>query len=129
MRINILYNNDRIWNCWAKTLGYCLRKMGVDSDIFLLQGNNVTADNYNLDVDYCLILNKVPDNYNDIIPKGVKKIGFLAEPINFESNIEVIKENNKINMIKIENCDYLLIGTEMGREYLINKGNKNTCRI
>jgi hypothetical protein len=112
MRINILYSYYGIYYDQAVVASYCLRKMGIESDVYCpVQGQNKRAEMNHFvypEADYYIILNQSQFNFGNI-PQSAKKILWFTEQVDFESKNQHIKNKSSHFDALYNICDYIII--------------------
>jgi len=124
MKINILFDHEKMYYFWAFTMCYCLRKIGIESDFFSLKKETDSQKVIYPDADYYIILNHIYFGFKKNISENVKYIGWITGPVDFSSQNPVIQNRTGYNREKTEWCEYILTTNLLEKEELEKKGIK-----
>jgi len=133
MRINVIFSYYPIIYDWAVATCYCLRKLGIESDVFCphigeqtrdltdgWRGNSPDCPCYIYpEADYYIIINEAEFSLKNI-PSCAKTIVWSTEPIDFDHKDYEIKDKT-LQLLRLRHqADFLIVHNEMIYEELRN---------
>lgn len=115
MRINILFSYYEIYYDWAVTASYCLRKLGIESDVYcpcIGKRKRGLGGWIYPEADYYIVLN-MEEFFLRNIPKDAKTIAWFTEQVDFDRTDLLLTEKNNGLLGLRENCDFLIVSHKM----------------
>lgn len=127
MHINIIYSYYQTYYDWAVTASYCLRKMGIESDVFCpVQDSNIRNLKERFvypEADYYMVLNQAQFGWYNL-PQNAQKILWFTEQVDFDSSNQHILNKSAFFAIQYQLSDFVIVPNRTTTTYLEGLGYK-----